>query len=52
MNAKKYQKDIINDIVTLGEWLIFPRKKFIFQQDLARSHSAKNTQRFLKRKGV
>jgi len=52
MNAKKYQKDIINDIVTLSECLIFPRKEFIFQQDLAPPHRAKITQKFLERKDV
>ena len=52
MNAKKYQKYIINDIVTFGECLLFPRKEFIFQQDLAPPHRAKSTQKFLERKGV
>jgi len=52
MNAKKYQRDIINDIVTLGECLIFPWKEFIFKQDLAPPNRAKSTQKFLERKGV
>ena len=50
MNAKKYQKDIINDIVTLDECLIFSRKEFIFQQDLAFPHRATSTRKFLERK--
>jgi len=52
MHAKKYQKDIINDIVAFDECFIFPLKEFIFQQDLAPPHRAKSTQKFLERKGV
>ena len=36
----------------IGEWLIFPQQKFVFEHDLARSHRAKGTQEFLQMKNV
>ena len=50
MNAKKYQKDIINDIVAFGECLIFPLKEFIFQQELALQVGLKALKSFLNEK--
>lgn len=46
LTGKKYREEIINDLQAFGPNLIPPYRKFIFQQDLAPPHSARDTQQF------
>ena len=52
LNAKRYQKEIIHDIDTIGKCLVFPKRNFIFMQDLAPCHRAMSTKVFLDRLDV
>jgi len=52
MNAEQYQRNILKDINIIGECLVFPEQKFVFQHDLAPPHRAQGTQDILQMKNV
>lgn len=52
MDAKLYQRSIVNDINVVGKCLVFPDNNFIFQQDLAPPHRALSTYKYFKSKNI
>jgi len=52
IDAKLCQTSIVNDIDIVANWLIFPEKNFVFQQDLAPTHIALSTCNYFKSKNI
>jgi len=52
MGAKLYQASVVNDVDVVAKCLVFPEKKFVFQQDLALPHRASSTNNYFKRKNI
>ena len=52
MDAKLYQKSILNDIDVVAECFVFPEKNFVFQQDLIPAHRALSTCNYFKSKNI
>ena len=46
MDGAKYQSDIIYDIEILCEFVVFPRKGYIFIHDIAPCHNSKSARTF------
>ena len=52
MNGKKYQRNILIDINIIGEYPVFPQRRFAFQHDFTPPHRAKGTHELLQMKNV
>ena len=52
MDSAKYQSDSIQATEILCEFVVFPKKGYIFIRDLAPCHNSKSTRTFLECKGI
>lgn len=52
VNADYYINHVVNDIDIMCQCLVFPKKDFIFQQDLAPAHRASATRNFFRSHNV
>ena len=52
MDSAKYQSDIFQAFEILCEFVVFPKKGYIFIHDLAPCHNSKSTRTFQECKGI
>ena len=52
MDSEKYQSDIIHAIEILCEFVVFPKKRYIFIPDLAPCPNSKSKRTFQECKGI